>query len=590
MAHRVRVQTAWLVGAVVVAIGLPAVIAGPYTGNGTQPPLTFNLNPPSVCSGCHGGYDNGHNVRPTTTWAGSLMANAGRDPIFWAALDVANHDLPGIGEWCLRCHAPGGWLEGRAGAPIGSPDGCSLIGEIDGADDDFEGLTCDFCHRMQVNPAPPPGQQSVYYENGQYWIDDSQCPTGFEPCRKGPYDYPPGDPEPPHGWELSSYHVDPDSCGNCHNVTNPVLTLIDSNGVNTGVPMPVERTYKEWQQSVFAQPGPSFAACQACHMPDATHDPAYPSVATGINRSGNLPIHRLAGGNAWVPEVIAGDYPNLGRSAELAATTAWAVEMLEAAATVEIAAPQVVEAGDDLDIAVRVFNLTGHKLPTGYPEGRRMWLELAVRDGLGTTIWRSGGWDPVTGALAQDPQLKVYETKPGIWNRNGTFQCDTADGGGGPLFHFVLNDCIALDNRIPPEGFTGMSDLETRPVGYTYPETSPGSGILVNFDVTEYVVTIPASAGGELTVEATLRYQTASDDYVLFLLDQAVTHGFPDDCIPRSTGLPDASRSEILYDMWTRYDRAPPVAMAAAATAVEVGLFLDGFESTDTSAWSSTVP
>jgi hypothetical protein len=324
-------------------------------------------------------------------------------------------------------------------------------------------------------------------------------------------------------------------------------------------------------------------------MPDATHDPAYPSVSVEINRTGDLPIHEFAGGNAWVPQVLKGEYPNLGREAEYDATTAWAIELLEESATLEVSVPETVQAGDDLEIGIRVTNLTGHKLPTGYPEGRRMWLDVIVKED-GTPIWRSGEWNPDTGALAQDPQLKVYEVKPGIWNRNGTNQCDTADTDGNPLFHFVLNDCIALDNRIPPSGFTGMNDIETRPVNYSYPETSPGSGILVNYDDTDYTVAIPAAAGGELSVEATLLYQTASDDYVLFLLDQAVDNGFPDDCIPRSTGMPDMSRGEILHDMWTRYDRSPPVPMSTDSVTVGVGLFADGFETGDTGAWGSTTP
>ena len=60
-------------------------------------------------------------------------------------------------------------------------------------------------------------------------------------------------------------------------------------------------------------------------MPDATHDPAYPSIATDINRTGDLPIHELVGGNAWVPQVLEGEYPALGRADEYDATTAWAV-------------------------------------------------------------------------------------------------------------------------------------------------------------------------------------------------------------------------------------------------------------------------
>jgi len=585
-------QVIWIAAAVAMAAVLPSIPAGADTptSNGTQPPLYFQLNPPGLCASCHADYDNGHNVRPVTTWKGSMMANAGRDPIFWAALDVANNDVPGIGEWCLRCHSPGGWLEGRGGPPIGSADGCGLNGQIDGENNDFEGLHCEFCHRMQINPSPPAGQLPVYYENGQYWIDDTSCPMGFEPCRKGPYDYNMIPAHPPHPWESSQYHRDSDNCGNCHNVTNPILTLIDENGIDTGVPVPVERTYMEWEQSSFSQPGPDYLTCQNCHMPDATHDPAYPSIATDINRTGDLPIHELVGGNAWVPQVLKGEYPALGRSAEYDATTAWAVQLLEASATVEVSAVDSIQAGEVLNFDVRVVNLSGHKLPTGYPEGRRMWLNVLVRDGSSDVIWSSGGWDPSTGALAHDPQLKVYEIQPGIWDFEGSGECSIADSSGNPLFHFVLNNCVVLDNRIPPAGFTGMNDIETRPVNYTYPETSPGSGILVNHDDTSYTVPIPLSASGNLSVEATLQYQTMSDDYVEFLLDQAVDNGFPDDCIPRSTGLPEMSRGEILHDVWTRYNKAPPVPMATMSVPVTVGLFADGFESGDSTAWSSTAP
>ena len=220
-----------------------------------------------------------------------------------------------------------------------------------------------------------------------------------------------------------------------------------------------------------------------------------------------------------------------------------------------------------------------------------MWVDLTLRDAGGTVRWRSGAWDPATGVLAQDPQLQVYEVKPGIWNLNGTNACDTTGGTGNPLFHFVLNDCVALDNRIPPVGFTGGGDLETRPVAYSYPETSPGSGVLVNYDLVPYTIPVPPGLSGEVNVTATLRYQTASKEYVDFLLDEAVTNQFPDDCIPRSTtGLPTASRAEILHDVWTRYGRSAPVDMATTTVAVELALFADDFESGDTGAWSVAVP
>jgi hypothetical protein len=133
------------------------------------------------------------------------------------------------------------------------------------------------------------------------------------------------------------------------------------------------------------------------------------------------------------------------------------------------------------------------------------------------------------------------------------------------MFHFVLNDCWHVDNRIPPKGFTGGGDLEVRPVGYSYPETSPGSGILVHYDLTDYSIPIPPGTSGPVTVSAALRYQTVSKDYVEFLLRESNTHGFPADCIERSSGFPAQTRAEILHDMWNLYGKSAPVEMASAS-------------------------
>lgn len=568
--------------------GAGTVSSGPFTANGTQPGLAHNLLPPSNCQTCHGDFDFAENAEPWPTWAGSMMANSTRDPLFWAALDVANNDIPGVGDFCLRCHAPSAWLAGRSEPPGGTTDGCGLVGNLDAANGDFSGVTCHLCHRMQVNASPPVGQDPVYYENGQYWLDDVDCSDpGSGPCRRGPYDYSGGDTPPPHEWAFSQYHVDSDICGNCHNVTSPANTLIDETGADTGVPFPIERTFKEWQQSDFGPAGTN-QTCQDCHMPNSSADPVFACLQQQNDRTGELPVHQFVGGNTWVPRVLRDEYPALGRTDEFNATIAWATDMLQnQSATVEVTS--LTAAGGGLEAQVRITNLTGHKLPTGYPEGRRMWLQVTARGSDDTVLWQSGSYNDATGVLTEDSQAKIYQVKPGIWNRNGTNECDTQDEFDDPIFHFVLNDCIALDNRIPPLGFTGGSDLETRPVNYTYPETSLGSGVLVNYDDTIYSIPIPAGVADPITVEATLYYQTTSKEYVEFLLDQAVDNSFPDDCLPRSTGTPDQSRGEILYDLWNTYDRSPPVGMGTASQQIDVSIFSDGFESGNTTSWSATV-
>jgi hypothetical protein len=584
------------------ALAAGALGAGEITPHGTQPPILQPIQDPSGCEGCHGHYDGAANIEPWNTWAGSMMAQAARDPIFWAALDVANHDVPGVGELCLRCHAPKAWLEGRASGADG--DGCGLVGELDqpgaAGGNDFSGAACHFCHRMMINPAPPPGEEGYYTENAEYWIDDAGCTTsggsGNEPCRRGPYDYP-GNPDPPHEWAFSPYHQSADFCGNCHNVTSPTETLIDENGVNTAIPYPIERTHREWVLSELSDPAsPTYARCQACHMPDAPGPGARACSQNSFpDRSGDMPIHQFVGGNAWIPDVLRLQYPTtLGaaREDELLATAAWAREMLQSlAAAIEVGLPPSVTPGGTLEAQVKVTNLAGHKLPTGYPEGRRMWLHVVATDENETVIFQSGAYDPATGDLEADPQLKIYETVRGVWNGT-TQECEHTGPLGAPVFHFVLNNCITLDNRIPPLGFTGGDDPEVRPVGYSYPETSPGSGVLVNHDVTVYAIPVPPQAAGEITVTATLRYQTSSKEYIEFLHAEAVAHGFPDDCIPRAGGtMIGTSRGEHLYELWQSYGRSPPVDMVTidGSTVVQEEIFADGFESGDTSAWNTSV-
>ena len=607
----------WLLG---VTLGLGvlfgwAVLAAadaPFTPNATQPGITFPIlfayTDPGFCENCHGNYDNDNDLEPFNLWSGSMMANAGRDPLFWAAVDVANNDVPGIGEYCLRCHAPKAWLEGRASAgagTVGDGDGCALLGNIDeSAANDFEGVTCHLCHRMMSNDSPPPGESSVYTENAQFWIDDVDCPTGdgkLGPCRRGPYDYPPPDAEPPHKWEFSEYHTESTFCGNCHNVTNPINTLIDENGDDTLIPFPIERTFAEWQQSDYAVAmGPSEQSCQDCHMPDPGFQDQFACILPFNDRTGNMPGHDFVGGNNWVPGLLRDQYGStIDNGDGFDNTITRAETMLAGAAQVEILAPPVIGPGGNLSFDVRVTNLSGHKLPTGYSEGRRLWLHVEIEEAGGDPVWESGAYDPATGILTQDSQIKIYESRRGIWDRLGTGSCDIVNGSGVEEFHFALDDCIALDNRIPPLGFTGGNDLETQPVGYQYPETAPGSGILVNYDDTSYSVPIPIDATAPLTVRATLRYQTSSKEYIEFLRDQAIDNASPDDCIPRTAGWSwpadldpgERSRGEFIFSLWDNGNKSAPFDMTVESASVEIdaAIFEDGFESGDLDSWDNVV-
>lgn len=604
------------------AVNQPTGGAVDFTPDGTQPGLVHALDSGTACSGCHGAWTPGSaptHFMPYNTWSGSMMAQAMRDPLFWAALDVANADIPGVGDFCLRCHAPQAWLEGRIskttiGTVIDGADGCQLEGSYDApyftTPNDYSGVGCHFCHRMtETGPngaTAPPG-------SGNFWLDDNDSCVNSQgvqengPCRYGPYDYAQGDPRDPsnyHTWSYSAYHDRGAICGVCHDVTTPITsegpakTLILADGTDTGIPMPLERTFTEWRNSDFAdvvfrnRMGDDFdftpqlargATCQDCHMANSPDPLAQACNLTEPgSRAGDLPVHEFVGANTWVPAIIRDLYAaGIGDTTDeaLGRTIDAARHMLtQRSAVIETQA--AASGPGQLAVSVKVTNLAGHKLPTGYAEGRRMWLHVVVRNAGNQVVWENGYWNPATGELAEDAQTRVYETLQGIWNP-ATQQCETTDDQGRKKFHFVLNNCIAKDNRIPPLGFAGGGNLEIRPVGQVYPPVSPGAPALVNYDVAEYAVPLPGGVSGPLTVTATLKFQLASDDYIHFLNNQAIERGFPAEnqmCAdgpgrPFTSGPQGLSRGAFLFGLWNdpAYGRSPPEDMVSASTVVQLG-------------------
>ncbi|MCK4755156.1 MAG: T9SS type A sorting domain-containing protein, partial [Calditrichia bacterium] len=178
-----------------------------------------------------------------------------------------------------------------------------------------------------------------------------------------------------------------------------------------------------------------------------------------------------------------------------------------------------------------IQNETGHKLPSGYPEGRRMWLNVQVFDDLEQLIYESGNYDPVTAVLTHDADIKVYEIKPGISNALAGLLDKTA----GPSFHFVLNDTIYSDNRIPPRGFTNANfeDIQSPPVAYSYADGQ-------FWDITNYP--LPEN---RKSVIVTLYYQTTSKEYVEFLRDENITD----------------TNGQEMYDLWEQNGKSTPIAM-----------------------------
>ncbi|NOT02929.1 MAG: hypothetical protein HOP29_20205 [Phycisphaerales bacterium] len=538
---------------------LPATIHDFFFG-GSQPTSGVVYEPfltSVTCKQCHevDKFDNNRPLVIYPKWQGSMMAQAGRDPLFHACLAIANQDAAESGDMCLRCHAAAGWVQGRSVPTDGS--------NLNAADRD--GVSCSICHRM-VDPVLRPNSPvtdagilnniatlPVNPGNGAFVLDPADL-------RRGPYDNsaPSG-----HLWTSSPFLRSAALCGTCHDVSNPVyqrqpdgtyaLTELDEphpTGDQYDM-FPIERTYSEWLNSAYAAGpidsggrfggnNPLVSTCQDCHMPKVADEGCTHPLAPVRT---DLASHDFSGGNAWVQDMILNLYPDDGLiPANFADAKARAVSMLQRASTLDVA-----QHGNHL--AVRITNETGHKLPTGYPEGRRMWINVQLFDAAESPVAEFGAYDNATAELTIH-DTKIYEAHLGVDEL-----VSAATGVPvGESFHFALNNVILKDNRIPPRGFTNANfqTISARPVEAYYIDGQ-------HWDDTRFRL---PSAATSATVN--VYYQTASKDYITFLRDENRTN--------------DAG--DVLYEQWEMTGKSPPVLMATHTIAIQ--LFADGDYNGDT--------
>ncbi|MCB8942804.1 MAG: hypothetical protein H6658_03400 [Ardenticatenaceae bacterium] len=542
---------------------------------GTQPgQIQAEIIAPENCTFCHGDGYSQQTIQPAGTetwsaWFGSMMAQAGRDPLFYAALDIANADAAFSGDFCLRCHVPRGWLDARH-APTSDTSNFTP--------DDLEGVQCEVCHRMvdpfytNENPARDlevlaaitapvtfPGNASIIvdpldHRRGPLNVTDT---LGFDPHLAINIS----------ATLQSPYHTESLLCGSCHNIDNPVFSWDETTqsyqlnplGQASDLvdPFPIERTFSEWALSSYNTPGGIYApqfggnndyvsTCQDCHMRAITGTggiwPGQPNTPRP-----NYPLHDLTGANTWVPQILplhpvfsstyTGTVQAEMRAQALISGTLRARYMLQNAAT--LAATKI---GDTL--VVTVTNQSGHKLPSGYVEGRRMWLQVEGYDINGTLVYTSGAYNVGTADLSgyhTDPTLKVYESLHGL-------SPDLAAQLGlevGHSFHFVLNNVIICDNRIPPRGYDFAAFAEQGAAPYA--NGRPSSTLYANeqyWDTTLY--NLPSSV---VTGTVRLMHQVASKEYIEFLRDNNPN--------------PAGNNGDILYDLWEQTERSRPEIMAA---------------------------
>jgi hypothetical protein len=366
---------------------------------------------PEVCSGCH--------QDAYTQWKGSMHSQAWTDPVYRAALNLMSEASKGkVDQFCMGCHTPIGVVTQEA-----SPSGKGMSEVAN------QGVQCEVCHNIS---------RSNGIGNGAYVLTPQ---LHGRPLKFGPYK---DAASPYHDTAYSQLHTQSEFCGQCHDVTHPFNRL------------PLERTYSEWRDSSYAGQG---VQCQDCHMKSS------PGRASplGPDRT-RVATHYFVGGNVLVTKLLGSEVH-----------AARAEEMLRSAATVKITAPASLSRTQPNSIRVRVTNVgAGHKLPTGFPEGREMWLDFKVLDAQGKVLYRSGA-------------VRDGHTEKGT----KSFKVILGDAKGNVVDVNILDaDRILVDTRIEPHGYRDV----------------------------EYNFEIPAGTEGPIRLAADLNYWSFSQELLDHLL------------------------------------------------------------------------
>lgn len=448
--------------------------------------------------------DAGQDVSIDADWRASMMAQSARDPYWRASVraEIARHpdQAERIEDSCARCHMPmAQFTLDQAGEPA------RVLGQAGLLDPEhplnplaLDGVSCTLCHQIQerglgfpesynggyvVDTETPAGQRLIY---GPYLVEEVQSDimeisSGFLPLQ---------------GLHL----IQSELCATCHTLYTETL---DASGAVVGE-FPEQVTYLEWYYSDFR----GAQSCQDCHMPEAQGGVRI-STTSPFPRS-PFAQHTFSGGNAYMLQMLLAfaDELEITASGEhLQHARQQTLRLLqEEAASLTI--EQLRVSGSRLTADVRVENLAGHKLPSGFPS-RRAWLHFVVRDGAGALVFESGGvdalgriagnaadqdptqYEPHYRAIVQPDQVQIYEAV-------------LHHAEGGPTTGLMQAAGYLKDNRLLPNGLDPALAVESvSPRG----PVSEDADFFGGEDSLQYAIDL-TGASGPFTVTVELLYQS----------------------------------------------------------------------------------
>lgn len=308
------------------------------------------LMDPVYCQNCH--------PEHYRQWSGSMHAYASDDPMFLAMNARVQRETGGAaGLMCVGCHAP---MAARAGA---TTDGLNL----ETLPRHLRGVTCFFCH--SVDRVEGDHNNQLHLANDGVMRGGIATPLHTEAHQSAYSRLHDGD-------DLTSSAL----CGTCHDVVLP-------NGLH------LERTYKEWRDSLFARPGIGQLSCNRCHLPG--HDGPAAEVAGAPHR--RVHEHQMPG-----IDVALSAWPEVDEQRSLIERDLYPSVLTNLC---------VQPSAGGVEVQVVLDNIfAGHAWPSGTTHARRAWVELVAYQG-GALVFESGvisAGEPV--AHSADPNLWVLRS------------------------------------------------------------------------------------------------------------------------------------------------------------------------------------
>ena len=480
------------------------------------------------CSICHDGevmqIEQGavsRNVSIGAAWQTSAMANATRDPYWHAVVAAELHRYPSlaaeINETCTVCHAPMAVdMARKESLPLqpfdtGSVEDGDFIQGLYSMNSDeplynhaMDGVSCSFCHQMaDVNLGdessftggytilPPPAEEKDRPAYGQYGDPDvgyMRQQSGFTPI-------------------FGSHLGTSEACATCHNLTTHA---VDTHGVEVAnVPaFPEQTVFTEWQQSDYAVGGPKEATCQACHMPKLDQPVVLASAGSTLERE-NFSEHSFLAANTVLQDMLQNFSAELGVANDIDFTSSIERnrQFLQTAATLELQNTEFTER--QLGFDVKIDNLTGHKLPSGY-HSRRVYLHILVTNSTGELVFESGRINPdgSIAGVAEDTDSNTWELHYDQISDERQVQVyqSIMINSDGQRAHSLLNSMEYIkDNRLLPAGLDKVSADATIAV---HGSASSDDDFIAGQDTVSYNIATRGNAPFNVLVE--LRYQPLS--------------------------------------------------------------------------------